>query len=65
MLAEKYFAKIKENEMKDCKYEVIEAVSKQGKTYYQLRIAFSNGYVFETFLNKEQLYIINLDFNSK
>lgn len=51
--------------MKNCKYELVEAVSKQGKTYYQLRIAFDNGYVFETFLNRDQLYIISLDFNQQ
>lgn len=44
--------------MNDCRYEVVQAVSKNGKEYAQLCVAFSNGYVLKTFLNTEQLMCI-------
>lgn len=44
--------------MRDCKYEVVEAVSKNGKPYKQLQVIFSNGYVFTTFLTNEQFFVI-------
>lgn len=33
--------------------------SKSGNSYNVLEVTFSNGYVFETFLNQEQLFILN------
>ncbi len=38
--------------------DVVERESKAGKPYYVLSLKFDSGYVFETFLNNEQYFII-------
>lgn len=43
------------------KAEVVEKVSKAGKSYKVLKVTFANGYVFETYLNNEQSYIIEMN----
>ena len=43
------------------KAEVVEKVSKAGKPYKVLKVTFANGYVFETYLNNEQSYIIEMN----
>lgn len=40
---------------------IVERTSKVGKLYKVLQITFPNGYVFETFLNNEQSYIIEMN----
>ena len=45
------------NKVKDVK--VVTKQSKAGNTYQMLQIMFTNGYVFETYLKPEQLFIIN------
>lgn len=40
---------------------IVEKTSKAGKPYKVLQITFPNGYVFETFLNNEQSYIIEMN----
>ena len=40
---------------------IVERTSKAGKLYKVLQITFPNGYVFETFLNNEQSYIIEMN----
>ena len=42
---------------------IVEKTSKAGKPYKVLQITFPNGYVFETYLNNEQSYIIELNLN--
>lgn len=40
---------------------IVEKTSKAGKPYKVLLISFPNGYVFETFLNNEQSFIIEMN----
>ena len=40
---------------------IVERTSKAGRLYKVLQITFPNGYVFETFLNNEQSYIIEMN----
>lgn len=40
---------------------IVEKNSKAGKPYKVLQITFPNGYIFETFLNNEQAFIIELN----
>ena len=47
--------------LKDVEVSVEERISKAGRPYYMLVIKCKNGYVFETILNKEQAYILNMN----
>ena len=40
---------------------IVEKISKAGKPYKVLQVTFPNGYVFETFLNDEQSFIIEMN----
>lgn len=40
---------------------IVEKTSKAGKPYKVLQVTFPNGYVFETFLNNEQSFIIEMN----
>lgn len=38
---------------------IVEKTSKAGKPYYMLSLRFNTGYVYETFLNNEQYFILS------
>lgn len=52
------------NNKKECSYEVIKRVSKNGNEYYVIRVYIEN-YVYESLLNNEQSYILNMIFNKE
>lgn len=45
--------------MYDCKYQVVNGVSKKGNEYSRLDIYFSNGYVLQVFLDNAQKFCVN------
>lgn len=45
--------------MNTAKWAIVEKVSNKGNAYTVLQVTFENGYVFETFLTREQVYILS------
>ena len=49
---------------KNCSYEIVKKVSKNGNEYSVIRVYIEN-YVYESLLNNEQTFILNLLFNKR